>query len=204
MKPRFFRSSPEFRRWLETNHAAVTELWVGFYKKGSGKKGVTYLEAVEEALCFGWIDGLVRGMDEICYLQRFTPRKKTSTWSLTNLARVRKLTKSGRMHPAGLKAHAARDPKRTGIYSFENAERKLAPGDQKKFRANKAAWEFFQTQAPWYQRTATWWVISAKKAGTRLRRLEQLIADSAAQRRLNLLNPTIKPGKRTCVRGAGR
>jgi uncharacterized protein YdeI (YjbR/CyaY-like superfamily) len=204
MKPRFFKSSVRFRRWLESNHASVTELWVGFYKKGSGKTGVTYLEAVDEALCFGWIDGLVRGLDEIRYMQRFTPRKKTSTWSLINLAKVRKLTEQGRMHPAGLKAHAARDPKRTGIYSFENAARKLAPGDQKKFRANKAAWNFFQAQPPGYRRTASWWVTSAKKAETKVRRLEQLIADSAAQRRLNLLSPRIKPGKRTCVRGAGR
>src|SRR5918912_3317140 len=120
MKPRFFSSQEQFRRWLEQNHASAKELLVGFHKKGSGKKSITYAEALDEALCFGWIDGVRRNFNETSYTIRFTPRRPRSIWSLVNVRHVERLQKEGRMHAAGLDAYAQRDPKRTGIYSFEN------------------------------------------------------------------------------------
>ena len=184
VNPKYFKSASAFRRWLEVNHARVRELWVGFFKKSSGKGGLTYAEAVEEALCFGWIDGLKKRVDDLSYTHRFTPRKPKSNWSRINLQHVERLKQAGRMTAAGLKAYAAREPERSGRYSFENAPRKLAPADEKLFRADKDAWEFFQRQPPGYQRIAIWWVISAKKPETRARRLGQLIATSRNGRRL--------------------
>lgn len=189
MNPRFFASPAGFRQWLETHHATATELWVGFYKKDSGRAGLTYAEAVDEALCFGWIDGIVKRVDAVSYMHRFTPRKPRSIWSQINLGHVERLKKSGRMTPAGLKVFAARDPKRSGVYSFENAARKLAPSDEKKFRAEKQTWAFFLDQPPSYRRIAIWWVVSAKKEITRQRRLAQLIQDSAQKQRLAQLTP---------------
>lgn len=187
MNPRYFKTSSDFRQWLETNHARVRELWVGFFKKNSGKSGIAYEDAVEAALCFGWIDGLKKRVDELSYMHRFTPRKTGSTWSRVNIERVERLKKSGRMASAGLRAYAARAPKKSGIYSFENTPRTLALTDERKFRKDKAAWKFFQQQPPGYQRVAVWWVISAKREETRARRLGQLIADSRAGRRLRQL-----------------
>jgi len=126
VKIKYFKSASGFRRWLEVNHARVTELWVGFFKKDSGKGGLTYSQALDEALCFGWIDGLKKRVDELSYTHRFTPRKPKSNWSLINLQHVERLSKAGHMMPAGLKAYAAREPERSGAYSFENAPRKLA------------------------------------------------------------------------------
>ena len=184
MKIKYFKSASEFRRWLVVNHDRVSELWVGFFKKDSGRGGLTYAEAVDEALCFGWIDGLKKRVDELSYTHRFTPRKPKSNWSRINIQHVERLKKAGRMRPAGLKAYAAREPERSGIYSFENAPRKLAAADEKQFKANETAWEFFQRQPPGYRRIAIWWVISAKKPETRARRLGQLIAESGNGRRL--------------------
>ena len=184
MKVTFFNSASEFRQWLEANQDKVSELWVGFYKKDSGKTGITYAEAVDEALCFGWIDGIKKRVDDISYMHRFTPRKLKSNWSLTNTRRAEKLKRLGRMQPSGLKKFEARDPRRSGIYSFENRPRKLEDIYEKKFRANQKAWEFFQAQPPGYQRTASWWVMSAKKEATRWRRLASLTDDSAKGRRL--------------------
>ena len=181
---KYFKSASEFRQWLEVNHARVGELWVGFFKKDSGKAGLTYAEAVDEALCFGWIDGLKKRVDELSYTHRFTPRKPTSNWSRINIQHVERLQKAGRMTPAGLKAYAARKPERSGIYSFENAPRSLAPADEKQFKADAVAWEFFHRQPPGYQRTAIWWMVSAKKPETRARRLSQLIQESRNGRRL--------------------
>ena len=144
VKIKYFKSASEFRRWLEVNHARRYELWVGFYKKDSGKGGLTYAEAVDEALCFGWIDGLKKRVDELSYTHRFTPRKPKSIWSRINIQRVERLQKAGRMTPAGLETYAAREPERSGVYSFENAPRKLAAADEKQFKADKTAWEFFQ------------------------------------------------------------
>ena len=176
MKPKFFSSPAQFRQWLEKNHESATELVVGFHKKDSGKKSVTYPEALDEALCFGWIDGVRRSLDEVSYTIRFTPRKPKSIWSNVNVRHVERLLKEKRMAEPGLKAYALRDPKRTGIYAFENTPREFSPEFEKKFRANKSAWEFFQSEPPSIRRTCIFWVMSAKKEETRVRRLEQLIA----------------------------
>jgi uncharacterized protein YdeI (YjbR/CyaY-like superfamily) len=176
MKPKFFSAPAQWRQWLEKNHDSATELLVGFHKKDSGKKSVTYAEALDEALCFGWIDGVRRSLNETSYTIRFTPRKPKSIWSNVNVRHVERLLKEERMAGPGLKAYALRDPKRTGIYAFENAVREFSPEFEKKFRANKSAWQFFQSEPPSIRRTCIFWVMSAKKEETRLRRLEQLIA----------------------------
>jgi uncharacterized protein YdeI (YjbR/CyaY-like superfamily) len=184
VKIKFFKSASDFRQWLEANHAGVRELWVGLYKKDSGQVGLTYAEAVDEALCFGWIDGLKKRVDKLSYTHRFTPRKPRSIWSRINIQHVERLKKTGRMRPAGLKAYAARDPMKSGVYSFENAARKLALADERRFKADKTAWDFFQQQPPGYRRLSIWWVVSAKKEATRARRLAQLMEDSGNARRL--------------------
>ncbi|HEY0594097.1 MAG TPA: YdeI/OmpD-associated family protein [Thermoanaerobaculia bacterium] len=183
--PRFFRTPADFARWLERNHAMKSELWVGFHKKGSGKPSLTWPESVDEALCWGWIDGVRKSLDESSYVIRFTPRKPTSTWSEVNTRRAKELIAEGRMKPAGLRAFEARRPETSGGYSFEQRKNpQLDPELEKRFRANRAAWTFFQAQPPGYRRVTTWWVISAKREATRASRLEKLIAASAAGRRL--------------------
>ena len=192
MKFKYFKSASEFRRWMEVNHARLSEIWVGFFKKYSGKGGLTYAEAVDEALCFGWIDGLKKRVDELSYTHRFTPRKPKSNWSRINIQHVERLKKAGRMTPAGLEAYAAREPERSGLYSFENPPRRLAAADEKQFKAEKTAWEFFQQQPSGYQRLAIWWVVSAKKPETRARRLGQLIAESRNAHRLGQVSASNK------------
>ena len=192
MNATFFASAAEFRRWLEQHHSTASELVLGFYKKASGKTGLSYLEAVDEALCFGWIDGVRRSLDENRYTGRFSPRKARSNWSLINIRHVERLTKLGRMHPAGLAAYAARTAARTGVYSFENRPREFPASLAQRFRANKTAWTFWERQPPGYRRTAIWWVISAKQESTRVRRLAHLIADSAAGQRLEALTSSSK------------
>ena len=184
----YFKSATEFRRWLEVNHSRARELWVGFFKKASGKGGLSYAEAVDEALCFGWIDGLKKRVDALSYTHRLTPRRPKSKWSLINIQHVKRLRKAGRMTPVGLEAFAARAPERSGTYSFENAPRRLAGADAERLKADPIAWEFFRKQPPGYRRTALWWVVSAKKPETRARRLGQLIAESRDQRRLGQLS----------------
>jgi uncharacterized protein YdeI (YjbR/CyaY-like superfamily) len=186
MKVVYFKSGTEFRGWLESNHAAASEVWVGFYKKDSGETGISYPEAVDEALCFGWIDGIRKRVDEISYTNRFTPRKAKSTWSLINTRRVEELRALGRMAEAGLKAFAARDPRRTGIYSFER-KTELDRNAETKFKASKTAWTFFKAQPPGYQRLAIHWIMSAKLEETRASRLERMIDVSAKQLRLDML-----------------
>jgi uncharacterized protein YdeI (YjbR/CyaY-like superfamily) len=178
MNPVYFKTATEFRAWLTEHHGTAKELWVGFYKKDSGLKGISYTEAVDEALCFGWIDGVKKRVDERSYTHRFSPRRPRSVWSRANFRRVETLRKLGRMTPAGEQAFAARDPKRSGVYSFENRPRRLDPPGENQFRAHPKAWDFFRAQPPGYQRTAVWWVLSAKKEETRTRRLTQLITDS--------------------------
>jgi uncharacterized protein YdeI (YjbR/CyaY-like superfamily) len=189
MKPRFFSTPAQFRQWLERNHDGETELLVGFHKKSSGKKSVTYNEALNEALCFGWIDGVRKNLDETSYTIRFTPRKARSIWSNVNVNHVERLIKEGRMHAAGLDAYARRDPKRTGIYAFENRPREFAPEFEKKFRAHKPAWKFFEQQPPGYKRTIIFWVMGAKQEETRMRRLERLIEESANGVRVGVITP---------------
>ncbi|HEX6650209.1 MAG TPA: YdeI/OmpD-associated family protein [Pyrinomonadaceae bacterium] len=193
MKPKFFNTRDEFREWLEQNHDSVSELLIGFHKKSSGKQSITYPEALDEALCYGWIDGVRRKLNETSYVQRFTPRKPTSIWSLINVNHVERLKKEGRMRPPGLKAYELRDPKRTGIYSFENRPKELSPAYEKRFRQNKAAWKFFQEQAPYYKRLVIYRIMEAKKEETQIRRLEELIEYSAKGQRLGLM--TTKPKK---------
>ena len=192
MKIKHFKSASGFRRWLEVNHARVSELWIGFFKKDSGKGGLTYAQALDEALCFGWIDGLKKRVDELSYTHRFTPRRPKSNWSRINIRHAERLKQAGRMTPAGLKAYAVRKPERSGAYSFENAPRKLAAVDEDLFKMDKTAWEFFQRQPPGYQRLAIWWTVSAKKPETRARRLAQLIAESRNRRRLAPMNSSNK------------
>jgi uncharacterized protein YdeI (YjbR/CyaY-like superfamily) len=188
VKPKFFPAPDEFRAWLEAHHETETELSVGFHKKASGRRSITWPESVDEALCFGWIDGVRRSLSETAYTIRFTPRKTTSTWSAVNVARVAELTRAGRMRPAGLRAFAARRAKRIGLYSFErNKAAKLSKEQEKRLRSNRKASAFFDAQPPWYRRTAVHWVISAKRPETRERRLSQLIADSAAGSRIKPL-----------------
>jgi len=178
MQPKFFSSPEKFRQWLERNHDSATELLIGFHKKASGKKSVTYAEALDEALCFGWIDGVRKNLNETSYTIRFTPRKPTSIWSNVNVNHVERLQKEGRMHRAGLDAYERRSPERTGIYSFENRPRELSPEFEKTFRQNKAAWKFFEEQPPGYKRLMIFRTMSARKEETRLRRLKQLIESS--------------------------
>jgi len=179
-KPVFFATPAKFRAWLDGHHADVKELWVGFYKKSSGKPSITWPESVDEALCFGWIDGLRKSIGEVSYKIRFTPRKPGSIWSAINITRAKELKTLGQMHAVGLKAFEKRSDERSAIYSYE--QRKAAQftrADEQRFRANKAAWDFFQSRPPGYRRLATFWVTSAKKEETRAKRLDTLISCSA-------------------------
>jgi uncharacterized protein YdeI (YjbR/CyaY-like superfamily) len=183
MKPRYFKSQAHFRAWLEQHHATGRELWVGFYKKASGKKGLAYLEAVDAALCFGWIDGIKKRVDDHGFMHRFTPRTKTSSWSVTNTKRVAALIKLGLMAQSGLAVFRARDRKRSGIYLYEQRPQDLSPEYERRFRANARAWTFFQAQPPGYRRLATMWIMTAKKEETRLKRLDTMISASAEEKR---------------------
>lgn len=186
-KPVFFKTQKEFRKWFEKDHSKTAELFVGFYKKSSGKPSITWPESVDEALCFGWIDGIRRSVDEDSYTIRFTPRKPKSIWSAVNTKRANELQELGLMSPAGLKALEARDEEKSKLYSYENKDKKLSAVYEKKFRQNKKAWEYFKSQAPWYQRASSHWVISAKQEKTRLRRLETLINDCENERKIKPL-----------------
>ena len=186
-KPLFFKSPDEYRRWLEKNHESAKELWIGFWKKATGKPSVTWQQVVDESLCFGWIDGIRKSIDGDSFKQRVTPRRATSIWSETNIRRVGELTAEGRMRQAGLTAFEKRD--RTKVYSYENFKRGLGPQEEALLKKNRKAWEFFQAQPPGYRGLAGWWVTSAKKEETRQRRLESLIRDSAAGRRLSRMVP---------------
>ena len=182
--PQFFAAPGEFRKWLASNHTTAAELWVGFCKKGSGKPSMTWPESVDEALCYGWIDGVRKTIDAERYVIRFTPRKPVSIWSNVNIAKVKKLLAEGRMTPAGLAAWARRDEERSGIYAFERKAASFSPEQLTQFRKNNRAWVFFSAQAPYYQRVAAHYVSSAKREETRSRRLAALIAHSAEGERL--------------------
>ena len=192
MEPTFFAAPSAFRAWLEEHHERAQELWVGFYKKGSGQPSITWPEAVDEVLCFGWIDGVRKGIDDVSYTIRFTPRKPRSIWSAVNVKRAEELTRLGLMRPAGLRAFEARAAERSGIYAYEQRNAaELGEVYERRFRANKEAWDFFQAQAASYRRTAIWWVISAKREETRLKRLAALIDHSAHGRTIRpLTRPT--------------
>jgi uncharacterized protein YdeI (YjbR/CyaY-like superfamily) len=192
-EPIFFATPQEFRAWLEEHHADAKEVLVGFHKKATGRPSMTWPESVDEALCFGWIDGVRRSLGGESYTIRFTPRKPRSTWSAVNVERAQELIAEGRMRPAGLAAFEARSAERSGIYAYEQrGSAKLGPEHERELRANARAWDFFQAQPPWYRRTATWWIVSAKREETRRKRLRTLIEDSAAGRRLRQLTPPAK------------
>jgi len=184
LKPKFFRSPSHFRDWLEKNHAKAAELWVGFYKKDSGRRSITWPESVDEALCFGWIDGIRKRVDEISYKIRFSPRRRGSIWSTINIKRARELTKQKRMRPAGVKAFKAKVENKSRIYSYEQRTAELSEPYAKVFRKNNAAWDFFQAQPPSYRKLVSWYIVSAKKEETRMQRLKKLITASAKKKRL--------------------
>lgn len=187
IRPTFFAKPADFRKWLAKHHATETELWVGFYKKSTGKPSITWQEAVDQVLCFGWIDGIRKSVDADVYIQRFTPRRAGSIWSAVNTKRAQELIEAGLMKPAGKKAFEARDPAKTQRYSFERDNVNLSPAQLKQFRANKRAWEFFQSQPPGYRKIGMWYVVSARQEATQQRRLERLIADSAKGQRLGVM-----------------
>ena len=176
MQVKFFPSPSAFRKWLEANHAKAQELWVGYYKRDSGKPSITWPESVDQALCFGWIDGIRKSLDDVSYTIRFSPRRSGSTWSVVNIKRVQELEKTGLMQPAGLKAFEARREYRSGIYSYEQRPDQLPDPYAKILQKNKAAWNFLQSQPPSFRRATAWFVLSAKKEETRLKRLERIIA----------------------------
>jgi uncharacterized protein YdeI (YjbR/CyaY-like superfamily) len=190
MEAEFFDTPAELRAWFERHHESAPELFVGYWKKGSGRTGVTHPQAIEQALCFGWIDSIGRTIDDRRYQVRFTPRRKGSVWSAVNVAKVAELTEAGLMHPAGLRAFEQRKPDRVAVYSYEQPAGAVLDDEQTAlFQADEAAWEWFSAQSPSYRRAAAHWVVSAKRADTRRRRLAQLIADSAAGRKVPPLVP---------------
>jgi uncharacterized protein YdeI (YjbR/CyaY-like superfamily) len=180
----YFKTAAEFRRWLAAHHDRDTQLLVGFYKKASGRAGISYQDAVDEALCYGWIDGVKKRVDDDRYTHRFSPRKRVSIWSNVNARRFRQLVDTKRVAPPGLAAWQRRDPKKTGVYSFENRPKTLEPALERSFRKQEPAWSFFRAQPPGYQRLAVWFVMSAKQPGTRQRRLAVLVECSAKGKRL--------------------
>jgi uncharacterized protein YdeI (YjbR/CyaY-like superfamily) len=184
-EPLFFPTPSAFRRWLVQNHERATELWVGYHRKDSGRPSITWPESVDEALCFGWIDGIRKKVDHESYKVRFTPRRAKSIWSAINIARVAVLTGENRMQSAGIAAFARREENNSRKYSFENRESaKLSASDEREFRRDRAAWDFFQAQPPGYRRLAAWWIISAKRPETRRTRLQRLITTSHSRRRI--------------------
>lgn len=188
----FFPSPTTFRAWLQKHHRSAQELWVGFFKRGSGKPSMTWPESVDVALCFGWIDGVRKSIDATAYTIRFTSRKQGSVWSSVNIRRMQELTPLGLVQAAGLDAFERRSETKSGIYAYENRDiAEFGDAHARKFKANRDAWKFFQAQAPWYRKTATWWAISAKKEETRLKRLDTLIRHSENSRTLPQL--TRKP-----------
>lgn len=187
MDPIFFENPDAFRGWLAANHATAGELWVGYYKKAAGRPSLTWPESVDQALCYGWIDGIRKRIDDESYTIRFTPRRPGSIWSEVNIKRVGELTALGLMQPTGLAAFAARDEEKSRQYSYEARRQPLAADYEATFRANEQAWAFWEAQPPSYRQAATHWVMSAKREETRQKRLATLIADSEAGRRLAMM-----------------
>jgi uncharacterized protein YdeI (YjbR/CyaY-like superfamily) len=188
----FFETPAKFRAWLQKHHKTASELWVGFYKKTTGKPSITWQEAVDEALCFGWIDGIRKSVDAESYTNRFTPRRRRSAWSAVNTRRAVELLKAGRMRAAGRDAFDARDVAKTQAISQVRSNPRLDRALAARFKANRVAWEFFSAQPPGYQRMCVWFVMSAKRDQTRAKRLEQLMSLSASKRRLMPMTPAAK------------
>lgn len=184
MTPTFFATAALFRKWLQKNHTSETALLVGFYKVDSGKPSITWSQSVDQALCFGWIDGVRKSIDKESYTIRFTPRKPSSIWSAINIKKIETLTAAGLMTAAGEKAFSARTESRSKIYSHENEPVNFTPAFEKIFKKNKTAWTFFQQQAPSYKKVMTFWILNAKQEKTRISRLEKTIKESAAGKRV--------------------
>jgi uncharacterized protein YdeI (YjbR/CyaY-like superfamily) len=192
-EPRFFATLGELRAWFEANHDTAEELILGMYRTRTGKQTISWSEAVDEALCVGWIDGIRHGLNDEAYTNRFTPRRKRSNWSAVNIAKVKQLVAEGRMTPAGLAAFGARSEARSAIYSYEQRHvATLEPDDEGRFQHNKAAWTWFEARPASYRTTAVYWVVSAKRPETRAKRLATLIEDSAANRPIKHLAPRIR------------
>ena len=187
MQPIFFPNTQTLRQWFIDNHQTETELIVGYYKKGVDKETITWSDSVDEAICFGWIDGVRKSIDEISYQIRFTPRKATSIWSKVNIEKVERLKKQNLMFPSGIVAFEKRKEDKSMIYSFEQDVVELPSNFEELFRANPKAWDFFTKQAPSYQKTAIWKIISAKLEATKIRKLHQLITDSENERKIKEL-----------------
>ncbi|MEP7273756.1 MAG: YdeI/OmpD-associated family protein [Acidobacteriota bacterium] len=194
-KTRFFKSPDQFRKWLQANHEKATELWVGFYKKDSGKPSITWPESVDQALCFGWIDGVRKSIDQSCYKIRFSPRKRRSTWSNVNIRRVGELKKLGLMLPKGLAAFEVRQENRSGIYAYEQRSPEMPEPYASILKANAAASWFYESQPPGYRKTMNWWVVSAKKEETRLNRLAMLIENCVKGINMRMLDPPKKKSR---------
>lgn len=194
VNPKFFKTPADFRKWLARNHTGAPELLVGFHKKGSGKPSITWPESVDQALCFGWIDGIRRRVDDDSYTIRFTPRRKGSIWSAVNIRRAGELETLGLMTAAGRAAFGARVEYKSGIYSYEQRPADLPEPYAGRFRKHAAAWDFYRVQPPSYRKTANWWVVSAKREETRLKRLDQLIGQCSKQRPFGRLAPRKKTG----------
>ena len=184
MSPTFFATQAEFREWLADNYDKQKELLVGFYKVGSGKPSMTWPESVDQALCFGWIDGIRKSYDETSYTIRFTPRKSSSIWSAVNIQKVEELTRQGLMQPAGLAASEKRQEHKSKVYAYEQAEVGFSAEFEQAFRAQEKSWAFFKKQANWYRKVMINWVMSAKQPATRQNRLDKLIAYSAEGKRI--------------------
>jgi len=189
----FFESPAQLRAWFEANHETGADLWVGQHRKGSGRPSVTWPEVVDQSLCFGWIDSVRYSLDETSFAQRLTPRRKRSVWSAVNIKRFAELDKLGMVHPKGHAAFEAREDGRSGIYAYENRSRGFEASQEATFRKSKAAWKFFESQAPWYRKTATYWVVSAKREETQLKRLQTLIEHSRKGERIPPLRPRPSP-----------
>jgi len=189
---KYFKTQNDFRKWFEKNHKKAGELWVGYYKKSTGKPSIDWPHSVDEALCFGWIDGIRKSIDESSYKIRFTPRKPGSHWSAVNIKKIEELKKQGFVKPEGLKAFNMRKEEKSAMASYENKDRSFDEQYESMIKKNKKAWEYFKSQPLWYQRTAGWWIMSAKKEETRLKRLAILIDDSQNKK---TIAPLKKPGK---------
>lgn len=188
MQPNFFKTQKDLRKWFEENHNKLDEVWIGYYKKATGKPSITWPESVVEAICFGWIDGIRKSIDEERYMIRFTPRKKNSNWSTVNIEKVKKLTKLGKMKPEGIEAYKRRKEHKSKVYSYEQKIIQLDKSYEDKFKKNKKAWKFFSEKlAPSYKKSSIRWVMSAKQKKTRLTRLEVLVDSSAKGERIHLL-----------------
>lgn len=188
MSPLFFAKQSDLRRWFESNFDKATEVYIGFYKVSTGIPSITWSQSVDEALCFGWIDGIRKSLDEESYSIRFTPRRAKSIWSAVNIKKVEKLLREGLMKPAGIEIFEKREKKNSNIYSFEKGAVKFSKEFERKFKSNKKAWNFFQQQVPSYKKPAINWVMSAKQEATRKRRLDTLVNDSEAGQKIKPLN----------------